>query len=65
MFVIEHLEPKLFKWCLLEYAHISFFVGKKNLLFTNIKSAALNKFGRVESRSVKQLRFVNACILDP
>ena len=65
MFVIEHLEPRLFKWCLLEYEHISSFVGRKNLLFTNIKSVALKKYGRVEPRSVKHLRFENACVLDP
>ena len=65
IFVIEHLEPKLFKWCLLEYSHISKWVGRQNLLFTNVKSAVLKKFGRVESKSVKNLRFEKACILDP
>ncbi len=65
IFVIEHLEPRLFKWCLLEYFHISSFVGKQNLLFTNVKSAVLKKFGKVESKSIKQLRFDKACVLDP
>ena len=65
VFVIEHLEPKLYQWCRLEYAHISSFVGKRNLLFTNTKSAVLKKFGKVELKSVKKLRFEKACILDP
>ena len=65
MFVIEHLEPKVFQWCKLEYAHISSFVGKKNLLFTNTNSSALKKFGKVESKSIKKLRFDKACVLDP
>ena len=64
-FVIEHLEPKLFQWCKLEYAHISKFVGKGNLLFTNTKSPSLKKFGKVEPKSVKKLRFEKACVLDP
>lgn len=64
-FVIEHLEPKVYKWCKFEYAHISKWVGKQNLFFTNTKSAALRKFGKIESRSVKQLHLHKACILDP
>ncbi len=65
MFVIEHLEPKVFRWCVLEYAHSSKWVGKNNLLFTNTKSSILKKFGKVEPRSVKKLRFEKACVLDP
>jgi ribosome biogenesis SPOUT family RNA methylase Rps3 len=65
MFVIEHLEPKVFKWCVLEYAHISKWVGKQNLFFTNTRSAALKKFGKVEPKSVQKLRFEKACVLDP
>lgn len=64
-FVIEHLEPRLFKWCFLEYSHISSFVGKENLLFTNIKSEKLKEFGKVEPKSVKELHFDKACVLDP
>ena len=65
MFVIEHLEPKVYQWCKLEYSHISSFVGKKNLLFTNTNSSVLKKFGKVESKSIKKLRFDKACVLDP
>jgi len=65
IFVIEHLEPKVFKWCKLEYAHISKWVGKKNLIFTNTKSAALKKFGKVFPQSIQQIGFENACVLDP
>ncbi len=65
IFVIEHLEPQLYQWCKLEYAHISSVVGKSHLLFTNTKSTILKKFGKVESKSIKQLRFEKACVLDP
>lgn len=64
-FVIEHLEPKVFPWCKLEYKHISRWVGKSNLIFTNTKSSILKKFGEVESKSVQSLHFDNACVLDP
>ena len=65
IFIIEHLEPKVFKWCVLEYSHISKWVGKNNLLFTNTKSSVLKKFGKVEPKSVKKMRFEKACVLDP
>jgi len=65
MFIIEHLEPKVFKWCVLEYSHISKWVGKQNLFFTNTRSAVLKKFGKVEPRSIKKLHFEKACVLDP
>ena len=65
VFVIEHLEPKVYPWSKLEYAHISSFVGKKNLMFTNTKSSALKKIGMVEPKSIKKLRLEKACVLDP
>lgn len=69
IYVIEHLEPKLFEWCLIEYEHISKIVGKENLWFTNIKnkndSKKLKKFGRVFKNPVMDFNLKNACILDP
>ena len=69
LYILEHLEPKLYKWCYLEYQHISKIVGKENLLFTNIKTSSQRKklkaLGKVEKRSIKEFSFSNACILDP
>ena len=69
VYVIEHLEPELFEWCLIEYEHISKIVGKNQLWFTNIKNKTdvkkLEKFGKVFSESVKKMKLDNACILDP
>ncbi|MBI2151122.1 hypothetical protein HYU21_00120 [Candidatus Woesearchaeota archaeon] len=77
LYIIEHLEEKLYRWCFLEYQHISKIVGKEHLSFTNLKSAAHRKkllsFGRVEEKSVRQLygsknkyaHFSKTCILDP
>jgi len=42
-FIVEHLDPRLWKWSLLEYSHISDFVGKKNMIFTNIKRERTRK----------------------
>ena len=67
-FVIEHLEQELYEWCVIEYAHISEMVGKKNVLFTNIRKqdhAKLSKYGEVSEKKVADLRLSKACILDP
>ena len=71
-YVIEHLEPKLYKWCLLEYGHISERVGKEHVLFTNLKPdwmEQLKPFGQVEGASVKLLtqlgKLGRVCLLDP
>src|SRR3989338_4192947 len=42
-FVVEHLEPELYEWCLIEYEHISKIVDKNNLIFTNINKKKKNK----------------------
>ena len=67
--IIEHLEPKLWKWCLVEYSHISSVVGKEHVTFTNISRPAdqkkLASFGKVYEKKFKELHFENVCILDP
>jgi len=67
-FVIEHLQDKLYEWCLIEYEHISKIVGKKNLVFTNVKNKneakKLSKCGEVINKSVTKLNLKNACLLD-
>jgi len=69
-FIIEHLEPEIYKWCLIEYKNISKIVGKNNLWFTNIKKNGKNikelkKHGKIFSKSVKDMELVSACVLDP
>ena len=68
IYVIEHLEPELWPWCLIEYKHISKIVGKKNLWFTNIKEKDRKKLvglGKVFLESVRDMGLSNSCILDP
>jgi len=69
IYIIEHLEPKLWPWCIMEYKHISKLVGKKNLWITNINKASeakkLGKYGKVIPTRVSKLNLKSACILDP
>ena len=66
-FVIEHLEPELYEWCLIEYEHISKIVGKQKLIFTNIINKKnikkLKKYGNVYKNSISKLNFKNVCVL--
>ncbi|MEK6849542.1 MAG: SAM-dependent methyltransferase [Nanoarchaeota archaeon] len=66
MIVIEHLDPKLWAWSLLEYQHIASVVGKENLLFTNVRTsvAKFKALGAVDSKSITQLDVPRPCILD-
>jgi len=69
-YIIEHLEPRIWKWCLIEYKNISRIVGKNNLWFTNIKhnnktARILAKYGKIIPKSVKELTLKDACVLDP
>lgn len=66
-FVIEHLEPEVFDWCVVEYRHISKIVGKKNLIFTNVKKGKekLEGLGEINESSVQDMDLKNACVLDP
>ncbi|MGB9675057.1 MAG: SAM-dependent methyltransferase [Candidatus Nanoarchaeia archaeon] len=78
-YIIEHLEPKLYPWCFLEYKHISKIVGKGALIFSNTKNLSqrevkkLEKLGKVWLESISNkflnkflnIKHTNACILDP
>lgn len=72
-YILEHLEPKLFSWCKIEYEHISNILGKENLIFSNIKTQSqreyLTKLGTVYKESIRQLaetqfKHKKICLLD-
>lgn len=67
IFVIEHLEPKLSRWCLLEYRHMAMEVGKGQLWFTNVKkpNSELAKIGEVFSKKAHEIPMERPCVLDP
>jgi len=67
-YLIEHLDPELFDWCMIEYKHISNTVGKSNLIFTNITQEDkknINSLGEVKKESVREMNLNKACLLDP
>ncbi len=57
--VIEHLEPEIGLWLLLEYRHAGLIVGDRDMLwFTNIPARykkILYKYGRVYDKSILEL----------
>ncbi len=57
--VIEHLEPEMSLWILLEYRHAGLIVGDRDMLwFTNIPARykkILDKYGRVYEKSILEL----------
>ncbi len=59
IFVIEHLEPEIGKWLIMEYRHASKIVGENRLVFTNVKKKThaikLSKFGSVKPESFSEL----------
>lgn len=70
-FIIEHLEPVLGKWVWLEYKNASKIVGRKNLIFTNVKklkeARKLAELGSVFNNSIRELPFSQRrmIVLDP
>ena len=64
-FIIEHLEPKVYPWCVIEYKHISKIVGKKNLWITNVSGKKLEKYAKVFKDSVTTMKLKKVCVLDP
>jgi ribosome biogenesis SPOUT family RNA methylase Rps3 len=67
--IIEHCEPQLSKWLMLEYKHSKKIWGN-NIIFTNIKDKKTNekliKFAKTEKKNAKQfLNKKNCIILDP
>lgn len=67
-FIIEHLEPFISKWCLIEYENISNIVGKENLIITNLQKKDFNKLkhlAELHEESVLEMPLKNACLLEP
>lgn len=69
LLIIEHCEPALSTWLLLEYKHVAK-LWKKNLIFTKVvdkkSSKILRKLGSVKKVSIKKIfQNKNCIILDP
>lgn len=66
-FVIEHLEPEVYGWCIIEYQFISEKVGKNNLIIANVRKKdppKLKELGSIKKQSVAGLKLGNVCLLD-
>lgn len=68
--IIEHCEPVLSTWLLLEYKYASKLIGKRNLIFSNVKNLAkgkLQRIGTTFSESIAKLPFKKSelIVLDP
>ncbi len=72
-FVIEHLEKRVWPWCLIEYESIKDIVGKEKLIFTNIKrrNKNLEKLGKCFKERFfkivleKNINPKKVCVFDP
>tara|TARA_Y100000310_G_C20626044_1_gene785938 strand:+ start:237 stop:791 length:555 start_codon:yes stop_codon:yes gene_type:complete len=68
-YIIEHLEPELFPWCIIEYRHITKILGKSNVLFTNIRRKKdcdrIRGFAKAIKESFTTLDLKRVCVLDP
>lgn len=70
LFVIEHLEPNLSEWLLIEYSHAAQIVGRKRLLITKVKKKSefrkLARVARVERKRARELfKQRELIVLDP
>lgn len=67
-FIIEHLEPFISEWCLIEYENISNIVGKENLIITKLPKKDFSKLkhlAELKEESVLELPLKNTCLLEP
>ena len=69
LIIVEHLEPELSPWLLLEYRHASKITGKENIMYTNVPRIyhrILSIYGQVSEKSVLDLfDHEKLLILDP
>ncbi len=66
--IIEHIDDEVYDWSYIEYRHISSFVGKENLIFTNLKRNVkgknkrikgyekLKELGELKEKNIKELK---------
>ncbi len=66
--IIEHLDDEVFDWSYIEYRHISSFIGKNNLIFTNLERnedgkkvrikgyEKLKNIGELKDKNIKELK---------
>ncbi|MBW2972176.1 hypothetical protein KY359_04030 [Candidatus Woesearchaeota archaeon] len=66
-YIIEHMDPEMFQWCVVEYKNAAEAVGRENFMITNVGGQDTSKLDRIETRKEKAaaLGLKRVCVLDP
>ncbi|MBU2561748.1 MAG: hypothetical protein KKD17_05615 [Nanoarchaeota archaeon] len=66
-YIIEHMDPEMFQWCVVEYRHAAEGVGRENFLVTNVDGQDTSRLKGIETRKEKaaDLKLSRVCVLDP
>jgi ribosome biogenesis SPOUT family RNA methylase Rps3 len=69
IFVIEHLEKRIWRWCEIEYENSAKLIAPHTLLITNLRKGKneFSKFAKLEKRSIvdMDIDWKRVCVLDP
>ncbi len=66
-YVIEHMDPEMFEWCVVEYSNAADAVGKENFMVTNVGNQDLSGLKGIETckENVSEMGLKRVCVLDP
>lgn len=67
-YIIEHMDPELWDWSVLEYRNVAKHVGRNNLIVSNVPQDEEDKLDGVcetENLSVSLMGLARVCVLDP
>lgn len=66
-YVIEHMDPEMFQWCVVEYRHAAEGVGRENFILTNAGEQETSQLEGLDVRkkNAASLGLKRVCVLDP
>jgi len=66
-YIIEHMDPEMFEWCVVEYRHAADAVGADNFMVTNVGDQDVSGLTGIEvqKEKVDALSLKRVCVLDP
>lgn len=66
-YIIEHMDPEMWEWSVIEYTHAADAVGADNLMVTNVPQEDEEKLKGLETDTVSAgaLGLNKVCVLDP
>lgn len=67
-YIIEHMDPELWDWSVLEYKNVAKHVGSDNLIVSNVpqdEEEKLDGVCDVDNLSVTTMGLARVCVLDP